>query len=778
MLDNIIARNAVTIFGENAVLKRRDPFGRLSADVPAVTATTTSPTASTAVAVPLQPFTMKIDPLIAKCIQKSQEGLTESLKHLNVQQPEVNEKEGVITILPTNRTISGWQQECQEIIISYIHSHFDKVEINFPNKAEADVRRCIMKVQDEATLVVIFNPSNTGFAAASDPDTIAMLKAKTKEISLHYEQVQEEVHLTAEDYSFFTQVKAQQVAGTHPNISIDYNPTNNALLLRGSVQDVKCFQQLLPECLRHVSTSMQHALVVQYFSTGNGRKQLEKFIKSQKKDVSLATHFKQGPQNQLVLNFLCDPANAKAARDIVKALQAATKEQVHQLPRSFTSLSQADSGEYYQLCQSLEIKQHVQIVTSEANLQVSIGGFSSGVAFASQTLQQFIKDKCTVVKPVEVEKGMWRLFCGLMQSKWDLIVSHCKQRQVELNVRDTPGTDPVILLKGDPELVEEIYQEIITLKTTVATKPILLSRPGTCRYFKEDEKAKTLLSGIEKDHKVCIEVDEVDKVESDSEEFTQVSDSSQFTKVCVARTKEFKQITIYKGDITEYNADVLVNAANGELQHVGGVAKAIADKGGPIIQAECTQRVRRGGRLVDGEVWLTKRVGNLPCKALVHAVGPQWEGGGAKKKAHLSKAIFQSLKQASKYRSIALPAISSGVYGFPIAQCADVLVKAAVDFSEQNPLSELQEINFILFKGTDAEVFVDAIKKHLPVDNIVSEKHPASSAPPFPRVSAIHATVPETSRRKSKQNTRHIPIPDCIQVHRGSLLSITVGPYQ
>ena len=778
MLDDVIARNAVTKFGENATLKRRDPFERLPTDLPAVKATTTSPIASTAVAVPLQPFTIKVNSLIAKCIQKSQEGLTECLKHLNVQQPEVDEKEGVIKIHPTNQTISGWQQECREKITSYIHSHFNKVEINFPNKAEADVRRCVMEVQDETTLVAIFNPSNTGFTAASDPSTIAMLETRIKEISLHYEQVQKEVHLTAEEYSFFTQVKALQVTGAHPNISIDYKPTDNVLLLRGSVQDVKCSEQFLPDCLHHVSIPMQRAAVVPYFSTGDGRKQLENFIKSQKTDVSLAKHFKQGP-SQLELVFLCDPAIAESASAIVGALQEATKQQVHQLPRSFTSLSQADSGEYYQLCQSLEIKQHVLIVTSEDDLQVSISGFNNGVTTTSQALIQFIKDKFTIVKPVDVEKGMWRLFGSLMQSKWDLIVLHCKEKVVELTVPGKTATDSVISLKGDTELVEEIYQEINMLKKSVATQSTVLSRPGAYRYFKEDEKAKMLLSGVEKCQKVCIEIEEVDLAESDNKEFPHVSDSSQFMKVCVARTKEFKQITIYKGDITDYKADVIVNAANGELQHVGGVAKAIADKGGPIIQVESTQYVRRRGRLVDGDVWLTKKVGHLPCKALIHAVGPQWEGGGAKKRAHLSKAIFQSLEQTSKYqyRSIALPAISSGVYGCPIAQCADVLVKAAVDFSEQNPLSELQEINFILFKGTDAQVFIDAIKKHLPVDNIVSEKHPVSSSLPFPSVFDTQAAVPETSRRKSKKITRQTPIPDCIHVHRGSLLSIMVGPY-
>ena len=780
MLKEVVAKGAVNKFGGNAVLKRRDPFRQLSRDLPAVKATTTSSITTIGDNTPpmkasLLPLNINIDPLIAKCVQKSQEGLAEHLQHLNIQQPEINEKEGVVIITPTHRTISGWQQECRERIPSYIHSNFAKIEMDFPSKAEADVRRNIMDIQEEATLVVVFNPNNTGFTAAGDCNIITMLEAKTKEISSHYTQVQEDVPLKPEDYCYFTQVKAYQLKGAHPKLSIKYNPTDNVLHLRGSVQDVSGFRQVLPEYVHHTSISMQnmqHPLVIQYLSTGDGMQQLKSFIQSQKKDVQLATYFKPGPQNQLELYFLCDQADAETARAIVRALQGATMAQVDQLPRSFTSLSQVNSGKYYQLCQSLEKQQHVQIVTSEANLQVSIRGFSSGVTYSSQALCQFAKEMCTLAKPVEIERGIWRLFCGPMLSKWNSMELRCKQKQVEVSVPDENATDPEIILKGETELVEEMYQEIITLTKSVATKPILLSRPGTCRYFKEDETAKLLLAGIEKEQKVCIEVEEVDKTESDDEDFAQARDSPQFTKVCVARTKEFKQITIYTGDITEFNmADVLVNAANADLAHVGGVAKAIADKGGPIIREESTRYVKSRGRLEDGDVWLTKKVGNLPCKALVHTVGPRWKGGGAKEEAHLSKACFQSLKQARKYRSIALPAISSGVYGFPLVQCADVLVKTVVDFSKQNPLTELQEIYFILFKDSDAQVFVDAIKKHLPPDNIVSQKH--HTALSIPSATAMHTT----SRKKSKTNTKHIPVHDCIQIHRGSLLTVKVGEY-
>ena len=78
------------------------------------------------------------------------------------------------------------------------------------------------------------------------------------------------------------------------------------------------------------------------------------------------------------------------------------------------------------------------------------------------------------------------------------------------------------------------------------------------------------------------------------------------------------------GDITEFRADVIVNAANEELKHIGGVADSVLKKGGQVIQQESDRYVRSHGSLKPGEIWLSHVVGNLSCSALIHAVGPRW----------------------------------------------------------------------------------------------------------------------------------------------------------
>ena len=96
----------------------------------------------------------------------------------------------------------------------------------------------------------------------------------------------------------------------------------------------------------------------------------------------------------------------------------------------------------------------------------------------------------------------------------------------------------------------------------------------------------------------------------------------KLVKECTADVVNMKRISIYIGDITEFRAEVIVNAANEDLKHIGGVADAILKKGGQQIQAVSDRHVRSHGKLRPGEAWLSTEVGHLPCMALIHAVGP------------------------------------------------------------------------------------------------------------------------------------------------------------
>jgi len=161
-------------------------------------------------------------------------------------------------------------------------------------------------------------------------------------------------------------------------------------------------------------------------------------------------------------------------------------------------------------------------------------------------------------------------------------------------------------------------------------------------------------------------------------------------------------IELIDGDITEQETDAIVNAANEHLVLGGGVAGAIRRKGGPKIQEECNIK---GGTYVGGAVITTG--GNLKAKHVIHAVGPRMGEGDEDVK--LNHATINSLKVAEDQglNSIAFPAISTGIFGFPIDRCAKVMLNATISYLKEH--SKLKKVVFVLWGQEDYKVFENTL---------------------------------------------------------------------
>jgi len=165
-----------------------------------------------------------------------------------------------------------------------------------------------------------------------------------------------------------------------------------------------------------------------------------------------------------------------------------------------------------------------------------------------------------------------------------------------------------------------------------------------------------------------------------------------------------RTLEIAQGDITTEKVDAIVNAANARLNHGGGVAFAIAQKGGPIITEESKKWVEEHGPVSHEEPAFTAG-GNLPCRYVIHAVGPLWGEGEEDHK--LAAAILGALHRASTLRlkSIALPALSTGIYGFPVDRAAMIFFSAIRTYNEIMPESTLKQIRITLFDASTASIF-------------------------------------------------------------------------
>ena len=168
-------------------------------------------------------------------------------------------------------------------------------------------------------------------------------------------------------------------------------------------------------------------------------------------------------------------------------------------------------------------------------------------------------------------------------------------------------------------------------------------------------------------------------------------------------------LRLLQGDITAQAVDAIVNAANSHLAHGGGVAAVIARKGGSVVWEQSRRWVQEHGPVPHDNPAYTA-CGNLPCRYVIHAVGPVWHGGHDDEDAKLRAAVQGSLRRAEELglTSIAFPAISTGIYGFPKQRAAGVFYHAIADYFAEHPQSPLRDVRLVLYDHPTLEAFLAA----------------------------------------------------------------------
>jgi O-acetyl-ADP-ribose deacetylase (regulator of RNase III) len=178
-------------------------------------------------------------------------------------------------------------------------------------------------------------------------------------------------------------------------------------------------------------------------------------------------------------------------------------------------------------------------------------------------------------------------------------------------------------------------------------------------------------------------------------------------------------IRLVRGDITQYPADAIVNAANSELLPGGGVCGAIHRAGGPAIADECARIRSERGPLSPGQAVATT-AGRLGAKYVIHALGPVWHGGDQGEPEALSNCYRESMRIADELglHSIAFPAISTGIFGYPVDQAAWVAIPSLIE--SLRPAKHLVFVSVLLFDKNALDAFASAA---------LSQRQPASGNP-------------------------------------------------
>ena len=406
-----------------------------------------------------------------------------------------------------------------------------------------------------------------------------------------------------------------------------------------------------------------------------------------------------------------------------------------------------------------------------------------------------IDGECQLERSFKLCNAEWRLVLTYMVKKWKKVEGRFQKdsKKVQLIVPAIDDKDPCIIINGEKPTVEILETSIEDLRDSiVSSQPIRQTQNCIVKYFSSNEGISAVQQ-CEKEEKCCIQVD-IEDASINPSQNNNIIGTGQCSKVRTETTLGGLKISLYHGDITALPVDVIVNCANPKLKHTSGIALVIANEGGAYIQEESDTLVETVSNVKEGDVCMMKKVGYLLCKNLIHLVSPYWKGGVQNEKSLLKNACLKALEKAEGFQTIAFPAIGYDTHSFPISTCAENMIKAVLEFGQQNPTSSLSEVAFILHSQSAVNAFdqeftqvfpssatagaavpnaatVEAASSSVNTDNLVTEEDDGFII--------IHN---ETGGSKDNVNTTNsndtinIDVSQYVQVCKGDLLNQQVSP--
>nr|XP_017213521.2 poly [ADP-ribose] polymerase 14 isoform X1 [Danio rerio] len=361
-------------------------------------------------------------------------------------------------------------------------------------------------------------------------------------------------------------------------------------------------------------------------------------------------------------------------------------------------------------------KRTVSINVSQRD-KVIVTGFRESVIEVSESLEKFIEKHTRIEETVRVKSHAavefiedrksqdWQRF---MKSDEIKVSFDPKRARIKLSGQRIFVQPAVTFFKG---LAESLHMDTLTIK-----------KAGAKKYFKEQGKMMLLMLLKDKRFVVLLQEDHMLEEDEDRPKEGNFGDFGQAS--CEVRMPGGVTVTVRKADICTLSVDAVVNAANEDLKHTGGVAYALLQAAGRCLQEYCDLHIKVNGRLSPGDAIITE-AGRLPCKYVVHAVGPRFRGSDKRTAVQqcLRRAVRESLNQASskKCSSIAIPVISSGIFGCPLDLCTESIAKEVRQYIENHNYSgsnsTLTEIQLVDNNDKNVNAMAQAVRNEFAAYN-------------------------------------------------------------
>ncbi|KAF5893659.1 poly [ADP-ribose] polymerase 14-like isoform X1, partial [Clarias magur] len=673
-----------------------------------------------------KPFTHKIHPAIRQFLQKK--GQIPSISNQmssHFCQVTMDKDEVQFSPLPallrqkgiTKKHIDSWKQDTTDAFKKILSSFgvFEYAVIpSVWTAVEKDIRSV---VKDKAVLEMDASTGSLTLAGmAKDIDMLKpilekCIKEATVQMERDMNKISDIINMSPAIYFLFQQEGLQNAASAkYPQLELKYKKDTKQLSLTGLPVEIMDIKNLILE--RQISRKEKilkmDPSLLEFLRSVDTEEMSGDLFTSRR--ISAVYTFESG---NIVLSASTEKALTEAEERLKTMLtvQSFSVEDLNVLEKPEWQILINQFYETYNLSR----KKAILIHSSNNRNTVVVGGFQEPVREVSKSLEKFIDTHSRINETIRVRSHAMRKFIKEKMSEvWKEL-----QKGSEVTIKFDPKR-PLIRVSGERIHVLPALKSFQNITRSLHTDNMMIRKAGAKKYF--EEQGSMLLMMIRDQRFVVVledasmeEEEEEDSYNQESYNEGRVEDSGQIS--CQVQTPGGIVIQVLKADICQFKVDAVVNAANEDLKHIGGLALALLNAAGPSLQRISDQYVAKHGRLQPGEA-ITTEAGHLPCKYVIHAVGPRYYSNdkvtSVKK---LRQAVRESLKQAvfNRCSSIAVPAISSGIFGFPLEFCAETIAKELHAYVEnqnrQGGINNLKKIHLVDNNPRTVNAMAQAVKK-------------------------------------------------------------------
>ncbi|ROL54453.1 Poly [ADP-ribose] polymerase 14 [Anabarilius grahami] len=670
------------------------------------------------------PITVSVHPAIREFLLKK--GEISSIKdqmnshfcQINMDKPEVLlspdpallKQKGV-----TRRHVDGWSKNAcdafRKIMSNYTMSEWP---VSHPlwSKVESDVKELVKDkvfTDMDASKGVLTLAGMTHEITGLKPIMEKILERATNQIEIEKNSVTEQMEMSPAMYSLLLQDGLKSAVS--PNLHIDYNKKINSLVLSGLNTEILMFKNFV---LEKKINMKQKPLKID--------RSILEFLRSVNCDEMSTDLF---ISHGITAVYTIENEDVVVIGSTEKALVEAEK-RVNMVLTS-KDLIIEDQGVLHmpewqdlkkQLQESFNTSKKISVFInlSKQRDKVIVTGFKEPVMEVSENLGCFIEKHTTIEETVRVKSHATVEFIIDKKSQsWQHLM---KSDELKMNF---DSKRPWIKLSGERGFVQPAMTFFKRLADSLHTDTHIIKKAGAKKYFKE--QGKMMLSMLLKEKRFVVVLQEDDMLEQEEDEFTERSFEDFGQVSCEVRMPGGVIVIVRMADICKLSVDAVVNAANEDLMHSGGVAFALLQAAGPHLQHYCEHYIKQNGPLKPGDAIITE-AGRLPCKYVVHAVGPRFSDSDRRTTVQrLRRAVRESLNQASSKNcsSIAIPVISSGIFGCPLELCTESIAKEVCEYIEdqnrRGSSSTLTEIQLVDNNGSTVKAMAQAVGKEFAAYN-------------------------------------------------------------